>query len=76
MKIVRHYTNSCFDSLISGQQSVNPSREAIFILSGKYKTYAFVHPVQESIFDLFNIPKRISVSPYRLITRECKIKYF
>ena len=35
----------CFDCLISGHQSVNPSREAISILSGKYKKVAFVHPV-------------------------------
>ena len=26
--------------------SVNPSREAIFILSGKYKRFMFVHPVR------------------------------
>ena len=34
-----------FDWLISGQQSVNPSREAISILSGKYKGFTFVRPV-------------------------------
>ena len=45
MKIVHHYANSCFDWLISGHQSVNPSREAISILSGKYKRFAFVHPM-------------------------------
>ena len=34
-----------FDWLISGHQSINPSREAIFILSGKFKRFTFVHPV-------------------------------
>ena len=33
MTIVRHHANGCFDWLISRQQSVNPSREAISILS-------------------------------------------
>ena len=37
--------NGRFDWLISDHQSVNPSREAIFILSGKYKGFTFVHPV-------------------------------
>ena len=45
MKIVHHYANSCFEWLISGHQSVNPSREAISILSGKHKRFTFVHPV-------------------------------
>ena len=45
MKIVHHYVSGCFDWLISGQQSVNPWREAISILSGKYKRFRFVHPV-------------------------------
>ena len=49
MKIVHHYANSCFDWLIFGQQSVNPSREAISILSGKHKRFTFVHPVGFSI---------------------------
>ena len=34
-----------FDFLISGHQSVNPSSEAISILSDKYKRFMFVHPV-------------------------------
>ena len=34
-----------FDWLISGHQSVNPLREAISVLSGKYKRFTFVHPV-------------------------------
>ena len=37
MKIVRHHANGRFDWLISGHQSVTPSREAISILSSKYK---------------------------------------
>ena len=45
MKIVHYYANGCFDWLISGQQSDNPMREAISILSGKYKRFTFVHPV-------------------------------
>ena len=45
IKIVHHYADGCFDWLISGQQSVNPSREPISILSGKYKRFTFVHPV-------------------------------
>ena len=46
MKIVRYYANGCFHWLISGQQSDNPVREAISILSGKYKKFTFVHPVE------------------------------
>ena len=41
---MRHHANGSFDWLISGQQSVNLSREAIPILSGKYKRFTFVHP--------------------------------
>ena len=49
MKIVYHYANSCFDWWISEHQSVNPWREAISILSSKYKRFTFVHPVVISI---------------------------
>ena len=45
MKIVHHYANGCFDWLISGHRKVNPSREAISILSGKYERFTFVNPV-------------------------------
>ena len=47
MKIVHHYANGCFNWLISGQQSVTPSRKAISVLSGKYmyKRFTFVQPV-------------------------------
>ena len=37
IKIMYHYTNSCFDWLISGQQSVNPWGEAISICLGNTK---------------------------------------
>ena len=37
IKIMHHHDNGGFDWLISGQQSVNPSRGAISILPGKYK---------------------------------------
>ena len=37
--------NGRFDWLISGHQSVNPSREVISILSDKYKRFTFAHPV-------------------------------
>ena len=49
MKIVRDHANDRFDWLISGHQSVNPSREAIFILSGKYKRFTFVHSVCDQL---------------------------
>ena len=45
MKNVHHHANGRFDWLISEHQRVNPSREAISILSGKYKRFTFVHPV-------------------------------
>ena len=45
MKIVRHHANGRFDWFLPGHQSVNPSRDAISILSGKYKRFMFVHPV-------------------------------
>ena len=49
MKIMLHYANGHFDWLLSGHQSVNPSREAISILSVKYKRFEFVHPVVVTI---------------------------
>ena len=39
MKIVHHHASGRFDWLISEHQSVNPSREAISLLSGKYKIF-------------------------------------
>ena len=45
MKIVHHLANGRFDWLIFGHQSVNPSREAISILFGKYKRFTLVHSV-------------------------------
>ena len=49
MKIVHHHADGYFDWLISGQQSVNPLREAFSILSGEYKRFTFVHPVRCNI---------------------------
>ena len=43
-----HYANDCFDWLISGQQSINSSREATSILSGKCKRFTFVLPVSKA----------------------------
>ena len=45
MKIVHFYANGCFDWLISGQQSVNKSREAISAVFRKYERFTFVHSV-------------------------------
>ena len=45
MKIVHHHANGRFDWLISKHQSLNPSRESTSVLSGKYKRFRFVHPV-------------------------------
>ena len=47
MKNVHHHANGRFDWLIFEHQSVNPLREVIFILSGKYKRITFVHSVDE-----------------------------
>ena len=53
LKIVHYYANGSFDWLIFGQQSDNPLREAISILSGKYKRFTFVHPVHLSLYTKF-----------------------
>ena len=42
---MRHHANGRFDWLIFEHQSVNSPREAISILSGKYKRFTFVHPM-------------------------------
>ena len=42
---MHHHANHRSDWLIPGHQRVNLSREAISILSGKYKRFTFVHPV-------------------------------
>ena len=49
MIIVHHHANGCFDWLISEKQSINPSKEAISILSGKYKSFMFVHLASQAI---------------------------
>ena len=51
MNIVHHHANGRSDWLISEHRSVNPSREAISILSGKYKIFTFVHPVGLKILE-------------------------
>ena len=45
MNIVHHHANGHFDRLSFEHRDVNPSREAISILSGKCKGFTFVHPV-------------------------------
>ena len=51
MKNVHLHANGRFNWLITEHQSVNPSREPIYIEiyieipSGKYKRFTFVHPV-------------------------------
>ena len=45
MKIVHQHANGSFDWLIFEHRSVNPSKEAVSILSGKYKRFTFVHPM-------------------------------
>ena len=79
MKIVRHHANGRFDWLISEHQSVNRSREAISILSGKYKRFTFVHPVAETkevIYESVNLkgavyePKQNSFSLQSVTTIE------
>ena len=75
MKIVHHHANGRFNWLISGQQSVNPSREAISILSGKYKIFTFVHPVDSfktysiSNQDLFNVHSRFVQCSFKIYSR-------
>ena len=50
MIIVHYYANGRFDLLISEEQSDNPLREAISVLSGKYKRFTFVHHVMQTSF--------------------------
>ena len=54
---MQHHANGFFDWLISGQQSVKPWREAIYILSGTYKRFTFVHPVlaEADLLKLMNL---------------------
>ena len=55
MIIVHHHADGRFDWLISGHQSVNHTREVIFILSGKYKRFTFVHPVVQCNMDVYMV---------------------
>ena len=52
MKIVHNHANGGFDWLISEHESVNSSREAISIPSGKYKRFVFIHPVSTALMAL------------------------
>ena len=45
IQIVHHLANGRFDWLIFWHHSVDVSREAISMLSGKYKRFTFVYPV-------------------------------
>ena len=42
---MHHYANGCFNWLIPEHHGVNPFREAISILSKKYKKITLIHPV-------------------------------
>ena len=50
MKIVHHFVSGRFDWLIPEHQSVNPLREAMSILSGKYKRFTLVRPLLSGMF--------------------------
>ena len=50
--IVHHHANGRFDWLISEQQSIYPLREAISILSEKYKRFKVVHLVSPRLLKL------------------------
>ena len=67
MKIVHHYANDCFDRLISGQQSVHSWREAISILSGKYKRFMFVYPVGVAYVTVLLQDRQLEFSFHRRI---------
>ena len=69
LKTVHYYANSRFDWLISAQQSVNPFRETISMLSGKYKEFTFVDKRKSFVFLRKNrnyFPGRIKVT-YQVI---------
>ena len=82
MKVMHHHANGRFDWLISEHQSVNPSREAISILSEKYKRFTFVHPVclKTILFFIFiNLLIRMRTTRSQtlsLIIKRTKIKLF
>ena len=61
MKIVHRHANGRFGWLISEHQGVNPSREAISILSGKYKKFTFVHLVLEHMVSYEGMQKGLSM---------------
>ena len=73
MKIVDHYVNDCFDWLISGKQSVNPLRETISILSGRYKRFTFVPPVVRCIITACKVSKMILLAKAQFIRRTAAV---
>ena len=73
MKIVHHHANGHFDWLISEHQSVNPSREAISILSGKYQRFMFVHPVL--FVKIIGVVRVILVRLWEMVRSSFYIKY-
>ena len=75
MKVVHHHVNGCFGWLTSGHQSVNRSREAIYILSGKYKRFTFLLPVSQfSVFACTFFLKRFTVEILGM--SGCILKFF
>ena len=52
MIIMGHHANGSFDWLMSGHLSINPLREAISVLSVKYKRILFVHPVRHKLLGI------------------------
>ena len=76
--IVQHHANGCFDWLIYGQKSVNPSREAASALSWKYKRFTFVYQVhiydyvQKSFFLIFQSCQHYSYIEASFIFQSCQ----
>ena len=59
--MVHHHANGRFDWFIFEHWSVNPLREAISILYGKYRRFTFVHPVTSRIIFRFYAVLRVFV---------------
>ena len=51
---MHHYANGRFDWLSSEHRSVNPSREAISILSEKYVRFTFIYPANRSAIQILS----------------------
>ena len=50
-ELVKYIMNELVDWLISEHESVNPSKEAISVLSGKYKKLTFFHLVSKALLN-------------------------